>query len=80
MINELRANDGGLGAADFDFYFGNLGDKPFTGDPTSDRFADVPRCFGQVQEQEARVGERALSSGRRTLIVIGPNNIEDPGK
>jgi hypothetical protein len=32
VINELGANDGGLGAADFVFYFGNIGDKPFTGD------------------------------------------------
>lgn len=32
VINELGANDGGLGAADFDFYFGDIGDKPFTGD------------------------------------------------
>ena len=32
IINELGANDGGLGAADFDFYFGNPGDEPFTGD------------------------------------------------
>ncbi len=32
VINELGSNDGGLGAADFDFYFGNPGDKPFTAD------------------------------------------------
>jgi len=32
VINKLGANDGGLGAADFDFYFGNSGDKPFTAD------------------------------------------------
>jgi glucose/arabinose dehydrogenase len=32
IINELGANDGGLGAADLDYYFGNPGDKPFTGD------------------------------------------------
>jgi hypothetical protein len=32
VINKLGANDGGLGAADYDFYFGNTGDKPFTGD------------------------------------------------
>jgi hypothetical protein len=32
VINELGSNDGGLGAADFDFYFGNPGDKSFTGD------------------------------------------------
>ncbi|MDP9495333.1 MAG: hypothetical protein M3P87_08840 [Actinomycetota bacterium] len=32
VINELGANDGGLGAADFSFLFGNQGDKPFVGD------------------------------------------------
>jgi hypothetical protein len=32
IINELGENDGGLDAADFDFEFGNPGDKPFTGD------------------------------------------------
>ena len=32
IINELGSNDGGLGAADFDFYFGNPGDKPFVAD------------------------------------------------
>jgi hypothetical protein len=32
IINELGANDGGLGAADFAYIFGNPGDKPFVGD------------------------------------------------
>ncbi|MGH8952877.1 MAG: hypothetical protein ACRDX9_15855, partial [Acidimicrobiia bacterium] len=32
VINELGANDGGLGAADFSYIFGNPGDKPFVGD------------------------------------------------
>ena len=32
IINELGANDGGLGAADYAYYFGNPGDKPFAGD------------------------------------------------
>jgi Tol biopolymer transport system component len=32
VINELGANDGGLGAAEFAYYFGNPGDKPFVGD------------------------------------------------
>ena len=32
IINELGANDGGLGAAELDYYFGNPGDKPFVGD------------------------------------------------
>jgi hypothetical protein len=32
IINQLGSNDGGLGAADVAFIFGNPGDKPFIGD------------------------------------------------
>ncbi len=32
VINSLGRDDGGLGAADYSFYFGNPGDKPFVGD------------------------------------------------
>ena len=32
IINKLGQNDGGLGAADFSYVFGNPGDKPFVGD------------------------------------------------
>ena len=32
IINELGKNDGGLGEADFSYFFGNPGDKPFVGD------------------------------------------------
>jgi hypothetical protein len=32
IINELGENDGGLGAAEFNYLFGNPGDKPFVGD------------------------------------------------
>jgi hypothetical protein len=32
IINKLGSNDGGLGAADFSFLFGNHGDKPVVGD------------------------------------------------
>jgi len=32
VINQLGANDGGLGAAEYSYIFGNPGDKPFTGD------------------------------------------------
>ncbi len=32
VINELGSNDGGLGAADYSYLFGNPGDKPFVGD------------------------------------------------
>ncbi len=41
VINELGANDGGLGAAEFDFVFGNPGDKPFTGDFDGDGIDEV---------------------------------------
>jgi hypothetical protein len=32
IINKLGANDGGLGAAELSYVFGNPGDKPFVGD------------------------------------------------
>jgi Tol biopolymer transport system component len=32
IINQLGSDDGGLGAAEFSYYFGNPGDKPFVGD------------------------------------------------
>lgn len=32
VINTLGSSDGGLGAADYSFIFGNPGDKPFVGD------------------------------------------------
>ena len=36
VINDLGSNDGGLGAADYSFLFGNPGDKPFVGDFNGD--------------------------------------------
>ena len=36
IINTLGSNDGGLGAADFSFVFGNPGDVPFVGDFNGD--------------------------------------------
>jgi hypothetical protein len=32
VVNELGTDGGGLGAADYSFVFGNVGDKPFIGD------------------------------------------------
>lgn len=32
IVNELGANDGGLGPAEVSYYFGNPGDRPFVGD------------------------------------------------
>ena len=39
--NELGANEGGLGAADFSFVFGNPGDKPVTGNWDGDGKTEV---------------------------------------
>jgi len=36
VINALGSNDGGLGAAEFSYIFGNPGDKPFVGDFNGD--------------------------------------------
>ena len=36
VINRLGDGSGGLGAADYAYYFGNPGDKPFVGDFTGD--------------------------------------------
>ncbi len=41
IINELGSADGGLGAADFDFVFGDAGDKPFAGDFDGNGATDV---------------------------------------
>jgi hypothetical protein len=41
IINQLGANNGGLGAADFSFLFGDPGDKPFVGDFDGDGIDEV---------------------------------------
>jgi hypothetical protein len=41
IVNTLGANDGGLGAADYDFGFGDPGDKPVTGDWDNDGITEV---------------------------------------
>ena len=41
IINELGENEGGLGAADFSFIFGNPGDKPVVGDWDGDGIDEV---------------------------------------
>ena len=41
IINELGANEGGLGAADSAYYFGDPGDKPFIGDFDNDRIDEL---------------------------------------
>ncbi len=41
IVNELGENEGGLGAADFSFLFGNAGDKPVVGDWDGDGVDEV---------------------------------------
>jgi hypothetical protein len=41
IINQLGDDGEGLGAADFDFYFGNPGDTPFVGDFNGDGFDTI---------------------------------------
>jgi hypothetical protein len=41
VINTLGSSDGGLGAADYSFSFGNPGDKPFVGDFNGDEVDTV---------------------------------------
>jgi len=41
IINALGANNGGLGAAEYSFVFGNPGDKPFVGDFDGDGIDEV---------------------------------------
>lgn len=41
IINALGENDGGLGAAETSYLFGNLGDKPFVGDFDADGIETV---------------------------------------
>ena len=41
IINKLGADEGGLGAAEYSFLFGNLGDKPVVGDWDSDGIDEI---------------------------------------
>ena len=41
IINELGENEGGLGAAEFSFLFGNPGDKPVVGDWDGDSIDEI---------------------------------------
>jgi hypothetical protein len=41
IINTLGANNAGLGAAEYDYIFGNPGDKPFTGDFNGDNIDTI---------------------------------------
>jgi hypothetical protein len=41
IINELGENEGGLGAAEYSFLFGNMGDKPVVGDWDGDGIDEI---------------------------------------
>lgn len=41
IVNTLGANVGGLGAADFSYFFGNPGDKPYVGDFDNDGIDEI---------------------------------------
>jgi hypothetical protein len=41
IMNTLGEDDGGLGAADYSFLFGNVGDKPVVGDWDGDGIAEI---------------------------------------
>jgi hypothetical protein len=41
IVNQLGENDGGLGAADYSFLFGNPGDKPVVGDWDGDGIDEI---------------------------------------
>jgi hypothetical protein len=41
IINELGKDEGGLGAAEFSYFFGNPGDKPFVGDFDGDKVETI---------------------------------------
>jgi Tol biopolymer transport system component len=41
IMNELGENEGGLGAADYSFLFGNVGDKPVVGDWDGDGVDEI---------------------------------------
>jgi hypothetical protein len=41
IMNELGENEGGLGAADYSFLFGNVGDKPVVGDWDGDGIDEI---------------------------------------
>ena len=70
IINRLGANDGGLGAADFSFLFGDPGDKPFAGDFDGDGDDEV----GLHRESTGRVYLRfSLTTGVADLDFIYGN-------
>ncbi|MFQ5523988.1 MAG: M15 family metallopeptidase [Acidimicrobiia bacterium] len=70
IINKLGSGDNGLGAAEFSFLFGDLGDKPFVGDFDGDGLDEV----GLHRESTGRVYFRlTLTTGVADLDFIFGN-------
>ncbi|MGB5567137.1 MAG: hypothetical protein WBN93_12510 [Acidimicrobiia bacterium] len=72
VINELGENDGGLGAADFSFVFGNPGDQPVVGDWDGDGVDEI----GLHRESSGLFYWR---NTRTTGIADGEIYFGDPG-
>jgi lysophospholipase L1-like esterase len=72
IINELGENDGGLGAADFSFVFGNPGDQPVVGDWDGDGVDEI----GLHRESSGLFYWR---NTRTTGIADGEIYFGDPG-
>ena len=72
VINELGENDGGLGAADYSFGFGNPGDQPVVGDWDGDGVDEV----GLHRES---TGLFYWRNSRTTGIADGTIYFGDPG-
>jgi uncharacterized surface protein with fasciclin (FAS1) repeats len=70
IINELGADGGGLGAADYSFLFGNPGDDPFTGDFDGDGIDSVGLHRASTGEVYFR---NALSTGVADSFLVYGN-------
>ena len=70
IINELGADGGGLGAADYRFLFGNPGDVPFTGDFDGDGIDSVGLHRTSTGEVYFR---NALSTGVADSFLVYGN-------
>ncbi|MGI9585404.1 MAG: bifunctional metallophosphatase/5'-nucleotidase, partial [Acidimicrobiia bacterium] len=56
IINELGTNGGGLGAADFDFVFGDAGDTPIVGDwdgDGTDTIGVISAATGEIHQRNS---------------------------
>ncbi|MGB5732261.1 MAG: hypothetical protein WBN24_11670 [Acidimicrobiia bacterium] len=77
VINELGENDGGLGAADFSFVFGNPGDQPVVGDWDGDGVDEIglhresSGLFYWRNTRPATVGRWVQPFSRASVLRIG---------